>query len=244
MDVTEDEGLISGVRDCKEDHNKGIGSFMDMALFSYDSASLVHYDSKNPASAKWKSQKKLRCMLGTVVCLGVLALVCILSLGNIGKIKNVKYDEEVVPNQKFKMDKDTMPLQHVTILKSSKSEMVSLFHKNGATTFSGKRRLVGGTHDSEDPTAAFTAADTIIADGKVDLDEYKAKYSILDVDAPPEAIEVEFKKIDTDEDGAITPEEYNAAVASITASDADGDTYLDQAEFKRYLINTLRLSTV
>ncbi len=81
--MTEDEGLIGngGVSDCKEDHNKGISSIMDMALFSYDSASLAHYDTKNPESAKWKTQKKVRCMLGTAVCLGMTALVLIFSLG-------------------------------------------------------------------------------------------------------------------------------------------------------------------
>jgi hypothetical protein len=84
MDMTEDENLIGGVRDSKEAQTKGIGSMMDMELFSYSSASLAHYDGKNPQSAKWKTQRKVRCLLCTVVCLGVLALVCILSLGQIG----------------------------------------------------------------------------------------------------------------------------------------------------------------
>jgi Ca2+-binding EF-hand superfamily protein len=56
------------------------------------------------------------------------------------------------------------------------------------------------TRDSDDPDAAFTAADTT-TDGFVDLDEYKAKYSTLADAAAPEAIEAEFKKIDTNTDG-------------------------------------------
>ena len=80
MDMTEDENLIASVGDCKEDHKSGMGSFMDMELFSYDSSSLAHYDSKNPDSAKWKTQRKMKCMLMVVVCLGVFALVVIISL--------------------------------------------------------------------------------------------------------------------------------------------------------------------
>lgn len=137
-----------------------------------------------------------------------------------------------------------MPLQHVTIIKSSKSDMVSLFHKNGASQFSGTRRLLAGvSHDSEDPTVALTAADTN-GDGSLDLDEYKAKYSTKDADAPGGAIEVVFNKFDTNTDGAISADEFAAAVSSITGSDADGDSYLDQAEFRQYLISTLRLDNV
>lgn len=124
-----------------------------------------------------------------------------------------------------------MPLQHVTIIKSSKSDMVSLFHKNGASQFSGKRRLVGNVPDSTDGTAAFTAADTN-TNQVIDLEEYKTKYLTLDENAAPEAIEVEFKKFDTDSDGGITPEEFKAAIGTITGSDANSDTYLDQAEFR------------